>query len=92
MIPTGTVTGSRNSIRPAVASIGTACKTAEAVQLKPFSRSRPSSMRGRQWTAAVSRKGRAHPPAIGRRRITSSASTGSASTCSARPSPWLTTA
>ena len=54
MIPTGTVTGSRNSIRPAVASIGKAWKTAEAVQLKPFSRSRPSSMRGRQWTAAIS--------------------------------------
>ena len=35
---------------------------------------------------------RAHPPAIGRRRITSSASNGSSSTCRAWPSPSVTTA
>ena len=34
----------------------------------------------------------AHPPAIGRRRMTSSASAGSSRTCSACPSPVLTTA
>ena len=37
-------------------------------------------------------RGGAHPPAIGRRRITSSASRGSSRTCSACPSPVLTTA
>jgi hypothetical protein len=37
-------------------------------------------------------RGGAHPPAIGRRRITSSASSGSSRTCSACPSPVLTTA
>ncbi len=36
--------------------------------------------------------GRHQPPAIGRRRITSSASSGSSRTCSACPSPALTTA
>ena len=34
----------------------------------------------------------AQPPAIGRRRITSSASSGSSLTCSPAPRPWLTTA
>ena len=37
-------------------------------------------------------RGGAHPPAIGRRRITSSAPAGSSRTCSACPSPVLTTA
>ena len=53
---------------------------------------RRASTRGRQWTAASSGSGSAatapgYPPEIGRRRITSSASTGSSRTCSAWPAP-----
>ena len=59
---------------------------------RAYSRSRAGVHRAAASGRPRLRKGRAHPPAIGRRRITSSASTGSVVTCSARPSPWLTTA
>ena len=42
--------------------------TADAVQAKPFSRSRSSSMRGRQWTAAISGSPPTREAALTRRR------------------------
>src|SRR3954447_6345929 len=52
--PTAIVTGSSRIRMIDSASIGSTWTSVDAVHDQPISASRPASMRGRQWTAAVS--------------------------------------
>ena len=94
---TATASGwTRNRTTPAAMN-GTTCATVVSVHSLPRLRRRAPSIGGRQWTAAVSGSAacaaeRHHPPLIGSRRITRSASIGSSLTCSAWPSPVETIA
>ena len=95
MSATGKESGSSASRTAAVATKGTEWATVVVVQVQPA----PAQALGVEPRAPVDGRGlrqggarRAHPPAIGRRRMTSSASSGSSRTCSAWPSPVLTTA
>ena len=96
---TATASGwTRNRTMPA-ATNGTTCAAVVSVHSRPRLRRRAASIGGRQWTAAVSGSGATcaadrlhHPPLIGSRRITRSASIGSSLTCSAWPSPVETIA
>ena len=82
------------------ASIGTTWTTRRRrPRPRAYMRSRPASIRGRQWTAAVSGsaniKGSAPLSAAGDRAAEDhevGVERAASSTCSARPSPWLTTA
>ena len=99
---TGSASGWSDISSVAAPANGTTWATIVSVHRRPRRRRWAASTRGRQWTPASSGRtsavaigdaaARAQPPEIGRRMITSSASTGSSRTCSAWPGPVLTIA
>ncbi len=98
----GIVTGLSTLSATAAARNGRLCASATTVHRRPVRAQPPfidpgappdaGQLRQRRGFESQRRFGHAYPPAIGRRRITSGASTGSSRTCAACPSPSETTA
>ncbi len=95
---TGSDSGSSASRSAAAPRNGTTCATVvsgpdRAEPLEPRGVDAPAPVDERELGERLDGHGRwpaGQPPAIGRRRITSSASTGSSRTCSACPAPVVT--